>query len=79
VSLKPQGEGGCPGVTWSPRTKATCPRCGRAGLGPYQTLPWEGEDRVRRHRCPDCGARFKSVEHDYTAGIQAPNTTNSVL
>ena len=54
------------GVIWSPRAKATCPQCGLGGVTPYTTRPWEGGARLRYHKCPACGANFKSVEQDAT-------------
>ena len=40
------------GVTYSPRTGALCPYCGRTAKI-YKTLPWEDATRIRYHRCTD--------------------------
>lgn len=55
---------GVEGVVWSPRTKATCPQCGKAEVSPYKTWPWAGKNRVRYHKCPNCQCLFKSIEED---------------
>lgn len=52
VALKASDE---QGVDYSPRTGATCPACGHKAPS-YKTMPWDGNARVRYHRCenPDC-------------------------
>ena len=60
------------GVDFSHRRGAVCPGCGeRARI--VKTLPWEGNVRVRYHRCENprclmCAARatIKSVEEDFS-------------
>jgi len=58
------------GVDYSPRTGALCPGCGQR-TRPHKTLPWDGNIRIRYHRCDaeGCllaamGQSFKSVEVD---------------
>ena len=58
--------GGVKGVTWSPKYGAVCPGCGRIKTPTNTTRPWDGVYRIRYHRCPECGLRFKSIETDYT-------------
>lgn len=56
------------GVDYRPRTGALCPACGHAAKI-IATRPWEGQARVRYHKCrqPGCllagaGTTIKSVE-----------------
>ena len=58
------------GVTWSPKYGAVCPECARTKTPTTTTRKWEGACRIRYHRCPDCGLRFKSIETDYTLAVQ---------
>ena len=58
------------GVDYRPRTGALCPGCGRPAKI-YKTLGWDGNTRVRYHKCvnPGCllcaaGRGIKSVEVD---------------
>lgn len=58
------------GVDYRHRTGALCPCCGRP-VKIYKTLRWEGNVRVRYHKCtnPKClisaaGKGIKSVEVD---------------
>ena len=61
------------GVDFSPKNGALCPACAkRAKI--YSTKPWEGNLRVRYHRCENercllcrIGATIKSVEMDAAA------------
>jgi len=53
-------------VTYSPVTGVQCRVCkaelhGRE-MGVYCTRPWSRGSRERYHKCPICGAKFKSVE-----------------
>jgi len=50
------------GVTYSARDGGVCPMCGHHRCRIYRSLPWESGSRVRYHRCPSCGASFKSVD-----------------
>jgi len=65
--MKSQAEAG---VDYRPRTGALCPCCGKPAKITH-TRPWDGETRIRYHRCltPDCvlaGIRqsIKSVQVD---------------
>lgn len=60
------------GVDYSPKHGALCPACG-ARMKPYKTMPWDGNVRIRYHRCttPSCllttiAKTVKSVEVDPT-------------
>lgn len=53
-------------VTYSPVTGVRCRVCkaelrGRE-MGVYCTRAWSRGSRERYHKCPICGAKFKSVE-----------------
>lgn len=58
-------------VDFCPRDGVTCPICGSSltpgGLGVVRVMAWSGACRERYHRCPKCGAKFKSVETVNTA------------
>jgi hypothetical protein len=65
--IKSQAEGG---VDYRPRTGALCPSCGKPAKITH-TRPWDGETRIRYHRCqtPGCilasiNQSIKSVEVD---------------
>ncbi|MCL2791286.1 MAG: hypothetical protein FWD79_11725 [Desulfobulbus sp.] len=58
------------GVDYSPRFGALCPSCGKPAKI-VRTLSWEGDTRIRYHRCltPGCilssiNQSIKSVEID---------------
>ena len=58
------------GVDYKPRTGAICPACGKSAKI-FKTLPWDGNDRIRYHRCQQSGCilfstrtTIKSVEID---------------
>lgn len=58
------------GVDYSARSGAICPGCGKKAPI-YKTLPWDGDIRIRYHRCatPDCplailGRGIKSVQQE---------------
>lgn len=58
------------GVDFSRRRGALCPACGKPAKI-VRTFPWDGDVRVRYHRCqtagcvlPTTGATIKSVEVD---------------
>ncbi len=58
------------GVSYSSRTGALCPFCGKKAKI-YRTTPWEGSLRVRYHRCQgtvcliaSLGITIKSIEED---------------
>lgn len=44
------------GVDYSAKEGAVCPTCGAAHLRVVCTKPWDGDVRLRFHRCgnPDC-------------------------
>ena len=59
------------GVDFSPRFGAVCPFCGRPNLRVHGSKPWDGDCRIRYHRChnPGCylhqiGQTIKSVQVD---------------
>lgn len=53
-------------VDFSTRDGVRCPICGSTltpgKLGVARVMGWSGSCRERYHRCPECGANFKSVE-----------------
>ncbi|UIJ38542.1 hypothetical protein LWC08_02945 [Desulfobaculum bizertense] len=49
-------------VDWDPRRGGCCPLCGAQRCRVMSTRPWNGSVRLRWHRCPRCGHRFKSVQ-----------------
>lgn len=58
------------GVDYSPRTGVLCPACGSRSK-PYKTMPWDGNTRIRYHKCQQKGCilatinqTIKSVEVD---------------
>jgi hypothetical protein len=58
------------GVDYRPRTGAPCPACGHPAKI-FKTRPWDGDSRIRYHRCQQSGCvlfstrtTIKSVEID---------------
>ncbi|BCL59953.1 hypothetical protein DGMP_06460 [Desulfomarina profundi] len=58
------------GVDYSPRLGGLCPWCGEKSRI-YKTTPWEGNTRIRYHRCKNPGCvlaamkiTIKSIEVD---------------
>lgn len=49
------------GVDYSPRTGATCPSCGAIRLRVVTTRPWDGEARVRFHKCLSKGCLLETL------------------
>lgn len=43
------------------KEKMLCPLC-HSELKVYKTFDWDGETRIRYHKCPACGRSFKSIE-----------------
>jgi len=53
------------GVDWSPKWGAICPRCGKKKCDVTRTMKWEGNTRIRYHKCKYCKKSFKSLETNY--------------
>lgn len=57
-------------VDYSPRDGAVCPECGKRKMPIVTSRPWDGDCKIRYHRCdnkPDCllavmGTTVKSVQ-----------------
>jgi len=53
-------------VDFSHRDGVRCPACtsqlAPGAMGVTRAMGWDGTVRERYHKCPKCGARFKSVE-----------------
>ena len=43
--------------------KIRCPGCGSHKAPVRNTKPPAGGNRIRYHKCEECGMNFKSVEH----------------
>jgi len=63
------------GVDYSPRYGAVCPLCGTPRARVTGSLPWDGNIKVRYHRCANQECRLarlkvsiKSVEVDNVGG-----------
>lgn len=51
------------GVDYDRREKSVaCPACGGSKTRITRTMPWEGNARVRYHKCQQCAHDFKSTE-----------------
>lgn len=62
------------------KEKMLCPLC-HSELKVYKTFDWDGETRIRYHKCPACGRSFKSIETRTVQGARidvVPNK-NAVL
>lgn len=55
------------GATYSPEHRgAKCPAGCDVWVPARNVYPWERGVCVRRHRCPQCGGTFKSIQEDPT-------------
>jgi len=57
-------------VDWNPKVGAICPLCQTVPMPKSANITsankWEGNTRIRYHKCAGCGWTFKSVERDPT-------------
>lgn len=53
------------GVDYTSKDKAPCPLCGSRKVKVTNTLPWEGDIRIRYHQCRVCRHKFKSIETNH--------------
>lgn len=68
----------CPataGSDYNPKTGAECPRCRTAKSKIARSMPWVEDQKLRYHKCQNCGFTFKSVqrardEEDFEVRIQ---------
>lgn len=61
------------GVDYSPRYGAVCPCCKTVKIPIFRTMPWDGNTRIRYHKCKntDCllsrlNLSVKSLQEDVT-------------
>lgn len=51
-------------IIWSQQYGGQCPQCKSYTKKAYKHGAWRNGRKIRYHRCPACGCRFKSIAKD---------------